>query len=139
MPEQHTQPTPTTSGQGCVRVLGVICNLHFWQNNRAILCATAVTRECNGHRIRTEQRKITLEKKILPPLLPYSKSQPFYHESGALPNEPSKHSQHQQYKQFQSAKKPGIACSCSLPVHTAEVSTATTDCNSSRSEGCLKN
>ena len=31
--------------------LGVTCHLHLWQNDRSLLCATAVTRGWNGHRI----------------------------------------------------------------------------------------
>ena len=31
--------------------LGVTCHLHFWQNERGLLPATAVTRGWNGHRI----------------------------------------------------------------------------------------
>ena len=50
--------------------LGVTCRLHFWQNDRSLLRATAVTRGWNGHRIRVRHTKLTLEKKILPPLLP---------------------------------------------------------------------
>ena len=44
--------------------LGVTCHLHFWQNDRSLLRATAVTRGWNGH------TKLTLEKKSLPPFLP---------------------------------------------------------------------
>ena len=49
------------------------CNLPLalWQNDRDLLRATAVTRKWNGQRIRALQhRQLTLEKKILPPLLP---------------------------------------------------------------------
>ena len=49
--------------------LGVTCHLHFWQNDRGISRATAVTWGWNGHRI-SQYTKLTLEKKILPPLLP---------------------------------------------------------------------
>ena len=47
------------------------CNLppHFWQNDRGLLRATAVTREWNGYRNKSQHRKLTLEKKNLPPLL----------------------------------------------------------------------
>ena len=31
--------------------LGVTCRLHFWQNDRGLLRATAVTRGLNGHRM----------------------------------------------------------------------------------------
>ena len=50
--------------------LAVTCHLHFWGNNRDLLRATAVTRKKNGYRNKkSEHRKLTLEKKILPPLL----------------------------------------------------------------------
>ena len=41
MPEQHSQPTPTSLGQDC---LGVTCQLHFWQNDRGLLRTTVLTR-----------------------------------------------------------------------------------------------
>ena len=40
MPGQHSQPTPTLLGQGC---LDVNCHLHFWQNDWGLLHATVVT------------------------------------------------------------------------------------------------
>ena len=49
--------------------LAVTCHLHFWQNDRDLLRATAVTRGWNGYRNKSQHRKSTLEKKILPPLL----------------------------------------------------------------------
>ena len=50
--------------------LAVTCHLHFWQNDQDLLRATAVTRRWNGCRNKSQHRKLTLEKKILPPLLP---------------------------------------------------------------------
>ena len=50
--------------------LAVNCHLHFWQNDRALLRATAVTRGWHGYRNNSQHRKLTLEKKILPTLLP---------------------------------------------------------------------
>ena len=47
--------------------LAVTCHLHFWQNNRDFLRATEVTRGWNGYRNKSQHRKSTLEKKILPP------------------------------------------------------------------------
>ena len=47
--------------------LAVTCHLHFWQNDRDYLRATAVTRGWNGYRNKSQHRKSTLEKKILPP------------------------------------------------------------------------
>ena len=51
----------------CMRVLAVTCHLHFWQNDRDFLRATAVTRGWNGYRNKSQHRKSNLEKKILPP------------------------------------------------------------------------
>ena len=45
----------------------VTCHLHFWQNDRDLLRATVVTRGWNGYRNKSQHRKSTLEKKILPP------------------------------------------------------------------------
>ena len=47
--------------------LAVTCHLHFWQNDLGLLRATAVTRGWNGYRNKSQHRKSTLEKKILPP------------------------------------------------------------------------
>ena len=47
----------------------VTCHLHFWQNDGDRLHATAVTRGWNGYRNKSQHRKLTLEKKTLPPLL----------------------------------------------------------------------
>ena len=48
--------------------LAVTCHLRFWQNDQDLLCATAVTQGWNGYRNRSQHRKLTMEKKILPPL-----------------------------------------------------------------------
>ena len=49
--------------------LAVTCHLHFWWNDWGLLRATAVTRGWNGYRNKSQHRKLTLENKILPPLL----------------------------------------------------------------------
>ena len=46
--------------------LAVTCHLHFGQNDRDFLRATAGTRGWNGYRNKSQHRKSTLEKKILP-------------------------------------------------------------------------
>ena len=46
--------------------LVVTCQLHFWQNDRGLLRATAVTWGWNGYWNKSQHRKLTLEKKILP-------------------------------------------------------------------------
>ena len=50
--------------------LDITCHLHFWQNDRDFLRATAVTRGWNGYRNKSQHRKLTLGKKIIPPYLP---------------------------------------------------------------------
>ena len=49
--------------------LSVTCHLHFWQNDRDLLRANAVTRGWNGYRNQSQHRKLIPEKKILPLLL----------------------------------------------------------------------
>ena len=72
----------------CMRVLAVTCHLHFWQNDRDFLRATVVTRGWNGYRNKSQHRKSTLEKKILPPFQQGIRTRdPFNHESGALTTE----------------------------------------------------
>ena len=48
--------------------LAATCHLHFWQDDRDLLRATAVTRGWNGYRNKSQHRKLTLEKKIISPL-----------------------------------------------------------------------
>ena len=69
--------------------LTVTCHLHFWQNDRGLLRATAVTRGWNGYRNKSQRRKLTLEKKILPQASSCRdlNPRPFDHESGALTTE----------------------------------------------------
>ena len=49
--------------------LAVTCHLRFWQDDRDLLRATAVTQGWNGYQNKSPHRKLTLEKKILPPPL----------------------------------------------------------------------
>ena len=49
--------------------LAVTCHMHLRQNDRDFLRATAVTRGWNEYRNKSQHRKLTLEKTILPPLL----------------------------------------------------------------------
>ena len=50
--------------------LGVTCLLHFWQNDWGLLRATAVSWGVERTPSKSQYRKLTLEKKILPPFLP---------------------------------------------------------------------
>ena len=49
--------------------LAVTCHLRFWQNDLSLLSATAVTQGWNGYWNKSQHTKLTLEKKILLPLL----------------------------------------------------------------------
>ena len=49
--------------------LAVTCHLHFWQNDWDLLRATSVTWGWNGYQNKSQHRKSTMEKKILPLLL----------------------------------------------------------------------
>ena len=50
--------------------LAVTCHLDFWQNDRDLLRATAVTQGWSGYRNKSQHKKLTLEKKIIPPFMP---------------------------------------------------------------------
>ena len=50
--------------------LAVTCHLHFWQNDQDLLRATVVTRGWNGYGNKSQHRKLTMKKEILPSLLP---------------------------------------------------------------------
>ena len=50
--------------------LDVTCHLHFWQNDRDLLRVTAGNMGFERTPSRSEHTKLTLEKKILWPLLP---------------------------------------------------------------------
>ena len=67
----------------------VTCYLHFWQNVRHLLCATAVTQEWNRNQNKSQHRKLTLEKKIIPLLLPGIKAVPFWSWVHRSTTEPS--------------------------------------------------
>ena len=45
--------------------LAVTCHLHFWQNDRGLLRATAATRGWNGYRCKSQHRTFTPENNIL--------------------------------------------------------------------------
>ena len=49
--------------------LAVTCHLHLWQNGQDLLCATGVTQGWKRYPNKSQHRKLTLEKKITPPLL----------------------------------------------------------------------
>ena len=67
--------------------LAVICDLHFWQNDRDILRATVVTRGWNSYRNKSQHKMFTLEKKILRRPCRDSNPRPFHHESRVLTTE----------------------------------------------------
>ena len=63
------------------------CHLCFWQNDRGLLRATAVTRGWKGYRNKSQHRKLTQEKKFSCHSSRDSNLRPFNHESGALTTE----------------------------------------------------
>ena len=70
--------------------LAATCHLHFWSNDWDFLRATAVTGGWNGYRIKSQHRKLTLEKKNRLPLLqrfepPTFQSQVWRSNHGAIP------------------------------------------------------
>ena len=67
--------------------LAVTCHLHFWQNDRGLLRATAVTREWNGYRNESAQKVDPGEEKFSRRSCRDSNPRPFDHESGALTTE----------------------------------------------------
>ena len=78
LPSQYVLCTPYNHApchfmQKCIHkvhtCLAVTCHLHFWQNDQDFLCATAVTWGWKGYQSKSQHRKLTPEKKILPPLL----------------------------------------------------------------------
>ena len=64
--------------------LAVTWHLYFWQNVRDLLRAAAVTRGRNGYRNKSQHRKLTMEEKILPPLMRDSNPGLFDQESFPL-------------------------------------------------------
>ena len=42
--------------------LAATCHPHYWQNDRDLLRAAAVTREWNGQRNKSQHKKLTMEK-----------------------------------------------------------------------------
>ena len=70
--------------------LRVTCHLHFRQNDRGFLRATAVTRGWNGHRIRVSTQSYLWRRKFSRRSCRDSNSQPFDHECGALPGSTGK-------------------------------------------------
>ena len=47
--------------------LGVTCHLHFWQNDRGLLCAAAVTPGMEWTPNKSQHTKLTVENKIFLP------------------------------------------------------------------------
>ena len=74
--------------------LAVTCHSDFWQNDRDLLRATAVTRGWNGYRNDSQHRKLTLEKKnskFFRHSCRDSNLRPFSQESSALITELSRY------------------------------------------------
>ena len=68
--------------------LAVTCHLHFWQNDRDLLRATAVTRGWNGYRNKSQHTESRpWRRKFSRRSSRDSNPRPFNHESGALTTE----------------------------------------------------
>ena len=67
--------------------LAVTCHLHFWQNDRDLLRATAVIRGWNRYRNKSQHRKLTLEIFLSRRSCRDSNPRPFDHQFGALTTE----------------------------------------------------
>ena len=63
---------------------GVTCYLHFWQNDRGLLHATAVIRGWSGHQIRVSTQTLLWRRKFSCCFCQDSNSKPFDHKSSAL-------------------------------------------------------
>ena len=84
--------------------LAVTCHLHFWQNDRDLLHAIAVTRGWNDIEIRVSTESRPWRRKFPRRSCRDSNTRPFNHESGALTTELSTHPK----------------CSCGYSRETAE-------------------
>ena len=69
-PYSHTLVCIVTLFEAAYVCLAVTCHLHFWQNDQDLLRAAAVTQGCNSYQNKSQHRKFTWEKKIIPALLP---------------------------------------------------------------------
>ena len=67
--------------------LAVACHLHFWQNDRDLLRATAVTRGWNEYRNKFSTESRPGRRKFSRRSCRVSNPRPFDHESGALTTE----------------------------------------------------
>ena len=70
--------------------LAVTYHLHFWQNDRDILRATAVTRGWNGYRNKSQHRNRPWRRKLSGASCRDSNPRPFNYESGAVTTELSR-------------------------------------------------
>ena len=75
-----------TSCKATYACLAVTCHLHFCQNDRDLLRASAVTLGWNGYRNKSTESQPRIRKKILPHLQDLN-LRPFSHKSGALTTE----------------------------------------------------
>ena len=83
-PDRFPQYAWDFVGSKVYACLGVSCHLHFWQNDRGLLRATAVARGWSGHRTRVSIQSWLWRRKFSRRSCRDSNSQPFDDESGAL-------------------------------------------------------
>ena len=63
----------------------ITCHLYFWQNGQGLLGAIAVTWGWNGHKVRVSAQSLLWRRKFSCHSCQDLNSQPFDHESSALP------------------------------------------------------
>ena len=88
--QRHSQPHFDFDGSRVYACLGVTCHLHFWQNDRGLLRAIAVTRGWNGQWMRVSTQSWFWRRKFSRCSCRDSNSPPFDHEFGALTNKLSR-------------------------------------------------
>ena len=109
--------------------LAVTCHLHFWQIDRDLLRATAVTWGLDGYRNKSQYRKLTLEKKILPPFL--QGFEPVTFQSSTLTTELSPpHCRNWKQKCWGIHRVVSLPLACEIPITAEMWSNPRTD------EGC---
>ena len=93
----NPEPLYSVTIQSCISktcvCFAVTCYAHFWQNDQDLLCAISLARGWNVHWSKSQHRKLTMEKKILLPLLKTFQSQICCSttELSPLPNIPAEH------------------------------------------------
>ena len=100
--QPHSQSTPTSLGQGCMHVSGQPANYIFGRIPASFMCHCSNTR-VEGTPSKSQHRKLTLEKKILPPLLPGFEPATFWSEVRCFTNQLSQRLWHRLQSTYKKA------------------------------------